>query len=356
VIRIRDVVRGRSETYYTGEFPESAVIHNGDLLIGMDGEFNIAWWQGGTALLNQRVCKIEARAGVSNISYLRHALAIVLKRIEYRTPFATVKHLSSEELKEEMIPLPALLTQQRIAEQLEQADHLCRARRYGLELTTTFLPAVFLKLFYPQDPDSIPWPMATVGEHLEAIEGGINFNPVGENDLASDWRVLKVSAVSWSDFLPSESKPISPAETFSEKLIVRAGDLIMSRANTSELVGAAVRVRTSPPKVLLPDKLWRLKFRTVSGLLPDYLLYALRSRPLRREIEIRATGTSGSMKNISKEDVRELRLPVPPLPLQQKFAALVERVEHLRVVQREALRQAEHLFQTLLHQAFSESA
>src|SRR5579859_1550620 len=81
VIRIRDVVRGRSETYYTGKYPDSAVICNGDLLMGMDGEFNIAPWQGGTALLNQRVCKVEGKAGVSDIAYLRHALAIALKRI-----------------------------------------------------------------------------------------------------------------------------------------------------------------------------------------------------------------------------------------------------------------------------------
>jgi restriction endonuclease S subunit len=51
--------------------------------------------------------------------------------------------------------------------------------------------------------------------------------------------------------------------------------------------------------------------------------------------------------------LRALQVIVPPLPLQQKFAALVERHEHLRATQREALRQAEHLFQTLLHQAFS---
>jgi type I restriction enzyme S subunit len=51
-----------------------------------------------------------------------------------------------------------------------------------------------------------------------------------------------------------------------------------------------------------------------------------------------------------------LQIPLPPFPLQEKFADLVEELEHLRAVQREALRQAEHLFQTLLHQAFSESA
>ena len=95
--------------------------------------------------------------------------------------------------------------------------------------------AAFFELFGDQNPAVNPWPAAPLGEHLEAIEAGVNFNPVGENDPASDWRVLKVSAVSWSDFLAEESKPISPAESFSEKLIVQRGDLIMSRANTVEL-------------------------------------------------------------------------------------------------------------------------
>ena len=96
-------------------------------------------------------------------------------------------------------------------------------------------------------------------------------------------------------------------------------------------------MRTPPPKVLLPEKLWRLKSSEGSELLPDYVLCALRSRAVRREIEIRAAGTSGSMKNISKEDLRELQVPLPPLRLQQKFVAVVERVERLRAVQGEAL-------------------
>jgi type I restriction enzyme S subunit len=62
------------------------------------------------------------------------------------------------------------------------------------------------------------------------------------------------------------------------------------------------------------------------------------------------------MDGLNMEIIKGLQIPLPPLPLQQEFAALVERVDHLRAVQREALRQAEHLFQTLLHQAFSESA
>jgi hypothetical protein len=61
------------------------------------------------------------------------------------------------------------------------------------------------------------------------------------------------------------------------------------------------------------------------------------------------------MDGLNMEIIKSLRIPLPPLRLQQKFAALVEQVERLRAAQREALRQAEHLFQTLLHRAFSET-
>lgn len=65
-----------------------------------------------------------------------------------------------------------------------------------------------------------------------------------------------------------------------------------------------------------------------------------------------ASGTSGSMQNITKEETLTLPIPLPNLPLQEKFAQIVQRFERLRTQQREADRQAEHLFQTVLHRAF----
>jgi type I restriction enzyme, S subunit len=59
-----------------------------------------------------------------------------------------------------------------------------------------------------------------------------------------------------------------------------------------------------------------------------------------------------AQKNINLEILRNLQIPVPPSTLQQKFAHIVQKNERLRAQQREAERQAEHLFQTLLHQAF----
>src|SRR2546425_2055158 len=58
IIRIRDLARGRTETFYNGDYPREYVVKNGDLLVGMDGNFGCYEWNGGEALLNQRMCKL----------------------------------------------------------------------------------------------------------------------------------------------------------------------------------------------------------------------------------------------------------------------------------------------------------
>lgn len=98
LIRIRDVVRGYSDTFYDAEYKDEYVIQNGDALIGMDGEFNLAKWRGGKALLNQRVCKIESTSEELSQGYLIRFLPKALKDIEDKTPFVTVKHLSIKDI------------------------------------------------------------------------------------------------------------------------------------------------------------------------------------------------------------------------------------------------------------------
>ena len=90
--RIRDVKRGYSDTYYSGEYSDEYVLSSGDLLVGMDGEFNISKWMCDGALLNQRVCKLIPKSGI-NKEYLRFAMSKAVKEIENRTSFVTVKHL-----------------------------------------------------------------------------------------------------------------------------------------------------------------------------------------------------------------------------------------------------------------------
>ena len=263
---------------------------------------------------------------------------------------AAIPGLNREDAYEQKIPLPPLTEQKRIASLLARADRLRQLRRTAHDLGDALLQSVFLEMF--GDVAHSKWNKSELGELIEGFEAGVNYLPGSEGEKTSEWRVLKISAVTWGDFDPTESKAIREYEKFDETHIVQQGDLLISRANTTELVGAVSLVKIIPPKVLLPDKLWRVKFRKDSAILPEYTLHLLRQPELRKIIGDLATGSSGSMKNISMEKAYTLPIPVPPLSLQEEFAGVVTRVESLRGRMGESARQVEGLFESLLSESF----
>ncbi len=119
LIRIRDIGKNRTDCYYNGPFNESYVIKPGDLLIGMDGDFNCSRWTGENALLNQRVCKIEVNPNLYDHNFLEFVLSGYLKEINENTSSQTVKHLSSRSIAEILLPNPPLPEQHRIVARLE---------------------------------------------------------------------------------------------------------------------------------------------------------------------------------------------------------------------------------------------
>lgn len=123
LIRIRDVVRGYSETFTTEEYNPIYVVNSGDILIGMDGEFNIAKWGKIPALLNQRVCRLIPK-NIINKNYLYYYMFNVLKYIEAKTSFVTVKHLSAKELNKVEIYLPKMEQQVYISDTLDKINNL----------------------------------------------------------------------------------------------------------------------------------------------------------------------------------------------------------------------------------------
>jgi type I restriction enzyme S subunit len=242
------------------------------------------------------------------------------------------------------VPLPSLSEQQRIAERLEQADRLRRTRRYALELTDTFLPAAFLEFFGDPVANLRGWERARICE-LGDVETG-NTPPRERADYygsAIEW--IKSDNISLAQMRPSKA-----AEGLSEKgievgRIVETGSLLLTC-----IAGSG----TSIGNVVLTDR--RVAFnQQINAVTPHrdvdpQFLYGLffAAKPM-----IQRNTTLAMKRMITKGKLEELVLIKPPLALQQKFAAVVERVERLRAVQREALRQAEHLFASLLDRAFS---
>ena len=120
LIRIRDVGGSASNTCYAGEFDSRYLVRRGELLIGMDGDFNCARWRGEPGLLNQRVCKVTLHSDEYDGRFLDYVLPGYLKAINDATSSVTVKHLSSRTVEEIPLPRPPIQEQKAIVEEFEK--------------------------------------------------------------------------------------------------------------------------------------------------------------------------------------------------------------------------------------------
>lgn len=118
LIRIRDISSGKTDTYYSGDYLDEYIVRHGDLIIGMDGDFNIRIWSSNPALLNQRCCRVLENTNTSK-HFLYYTLPFILDEICALTYSTTVKHLSSFDILDAVFPVPSLPEQHRIASYLD---------------------------------------------------------------------------------------------------------------------------------------------------------------------------------------------------------------------------------------------
>ncbi|MBE03426.1 MAG: restriction endonuclease [Oceanospirillales bacterium] len=124
IIRIRDVNTGFSETYYSGGYDKRYLVADGDILIGMDGDFRVVRWKHGRALLNQRVCRLQEFTPEMLPDFMYYLVQDELDRIHSKIQGSTVKHLSSRELEQSIIPVPPLDVQGEIVRILDTFTEL----------------------------------------------------------------------------------------------------------------------------------------------------------------------------------------------------------------------------------------
>lgn len=162
------------------------------------------------------------------------------------------------------------------------------------------------------------WVLGCVGDLLIGLESGVSVNGEDRHAQPGEKSVLKVSAVSYGCFDSKASKVIDKNEISRAKTKPRAGQIIVSRSNTESFVGASAYVDKDYQDIFLPDKLWQTVPKPDANM--KWLSYVLASEHVRYTLSKLATGTSGSMKNITKGELLTLKILIPPLPEQKKIA------------------------------------
>lgn len=217
LIRIRDVNNTTTEHRYTGDYDRAFIVRRGDIIVGMDGDFKVARWQGDEALLNQRVCRLTLHSDGLMPAFFFLCLQPYLNAINAETSSITVKHLSSRSVEDIPLPLPPLREQHRIVAKIEElfseldkaVESLTLARAQLKTYRQSLLKAAFEgKLtadWRAANPDKLEPPEALLAR-IRA-ERGVRY----EQALA-DWQTALAEWRAGSGAGRKPRKPVRPSE------------------------------------------------------------------------------------------------------------------------------------------------
>lgn len=321
--------------------------------------------------------------------YLYHLLSSTYVSDVFRAAAAgaVVLNLNADKVRDLPIPLPPLAEQHRIVTKVDQLMALCdeleaKQEKKRTKLTRLNNSAIDRLLTVREQeefsdawglirdnfdllyttPDSITklrqailqlavqgkllqtdareiWKVGVLGDVVVRSEAG--WSPQCENRprTGDEWGVLKVSAVSWNCYNPDENKALPAHLVARSEHEVKTGDFLISRANTSELVAKSVVVFDTPARLSLSDKTVRLHFSTESS--PQFFCLVNNSPAAREYYAGIAGGTSSSMKNVTRQQILALPVPIPPLAEQHRIVTKVGQLMSLCVTLENRLTKAQ---------------
>jgi len=353
IIRIRDVDRGFSNTYTPEVVDPKYLIQNGDFLITMDGEFRMNKWNGGTAILNQRVCKLDVKHKNVFDDYLLYFLPKKLKDIEDKTPFVTVKHLSVKDIKNIEIPLPPLPEQQRIVAMLDKADNLRQKRRQSLALMDEFLKSTFLDMFGDPVKNEKGWETRTIEQLVKKQKHSIKRGPFGgalkkEIFVDEGYLVYEQFHALNNDF--SFERYYIDEEKFNELkgFEVFPGDIIISCSGV--YLGKLAIVPNNAKKGIINQAL--LKITLDNKIINNEFFVFLFLHDSFRTKFFGDTRGSGIPNFPPIEEFKKFKFIYPPILLQTKFLQIVEKTEAAKEKMKAQLVEMDNNFNGLMAEVF----
>lgn len=347
LIRIRDVVRGFSETFYNGKFEDRYVVKEGDFLIGMDGEFNIAKWGNEPALLNQRVCKITVKNNLLDEKYLFHFLPKQLKLIEDITPFVTVKHLSVKKINEIKIPLPPLAEQQRIAAVLDTAECILKQRETAIAKLDQLAQSVYVDMFGDSIKNQKNWKMERLSSLIKSGDS-INYGVIQPgSDFENGIPLIRAGDVGNSNLNLSKLKKINPAIEASYKRSRLVGDEIL--VSCVGLIGAVMLADKSMSGFNIARAVARIS--PSSNVNRIYLSEYLKTSKVQHYFinELRTV----AQPTLNIKQICETEVLCPPISLQNEFEKIINKFDLIRLEYKKSIEKQMALISSLQHQSFA---
>lgn len=327
---------GDKQKYYDGEIPENYLLKKDDLLVAMTEQSpgllgsTILIPEDNRYLHNQRLGLVLFKEEYNHLvhkQYIQHYFNSedFRKYISSTSAGTKVKHTSPSKICKAFIYLPKIREQKKIAEILSTWDKAIALTKELIAAKQKLKKGLLQKLFSNEYRDQI-WKKSKLKDFVSSLDAGVSVNSIDRCIEDNEIGILKTSSVTYGVFLPNEHKVVIAQERNLVTISPKKDRIIISRMNTPKLVGASVYIDQDYPYLFIPDRLWQIEPKS-DVFSMKWLSYFLSLDNTRFRISSLATGTSNSMKNISKKSLFNLKLSVPSIEKQESIVRLLTSID-----------------------------
>ena len=345
LIRIRNLVGQKVDTFYEGEYSSDFLVKKGDFLIGMDGDFTIVKWQSGQAFLNQRICKIYLKNDEHfDLDYLYYILSVELERIHNKTGATTVKHLSVKDIREIRRHFPPLPEQQKIASILTTVDEVIEKTESQISKLQDLKKGMVQELWtqgigHTQYKDSpvgkIPasWKAFSLGVLCKFTQGV----QIPYSDMVRRHKNGYIRYLYIRDFM--DDKSLYFVKNLYGNKIVKITDLVM--ANTGHTAGKVFWGKDG----VLSNNAFRISMDT-SRINYRFLYHFLCSDFYKKEI--RKLFNTAGQPHVGHGNIARLQVGLPHLKEQILIAKIIDSIDTNIQTKQQKLQQTQNLKKSLM--------
>ena len=296
IIRIQNLTKTSKEiNYYSGKIDKKYIVETGDILISWSGTIGVFQWYGKTAVLNQHIFKVVFDKLDLDRSYFKYVVEKGLQDALKNTHGSTMKHLTKKYFDNIVVSYTSFKEQQRISSKLDLLSNLILMRQEQLEELNLLVKSRFNELFGDVILNDKEWKFSKWNEILTIRNGKNQKNVEDKNGqfpiygsggiigYAKDWIVKKNSVI-----------------------IGRKGNI-------------------NKP-ILVRENFWNVD--TAFGLEPtldkinsEYLFYFCQLYNFEK------LNKAVTIPSLTKSDLLDISIPLPPLSLQNEFADFVDQVD-----------------------------
>ena len=328
LIRIRDLLDQKLETFYAGEYSTDFIVKIGDILIGMDGDFHIVKWKSQNALLNQRICKLVPKKGGFDINFVHYFLIPELEKIHNQTTATTVKHLTIKDIREVEQAFPPLAEQKKIASILTSVDEVIEGTQKQIDKLQDLKKATMNELltkgighteFKDSELGKIPksWEVKRL-ETVSSFRRGSFPQPYGKPEWYDDngHSFVQVYDIDSNRQLKPNTKSKISDKAAEMSVFIPTGSLLVS------LQGSIGRVAITQYDAYVDRTV--LIFSNFNSHLDRVFFSLIIERLFAKQKEV---ADGGIIKTITKETLKDFQVCIPPIEEQTKIANGIQSLE-----------------------------